>query len=31
VDTYCDKKIDEMVFDLYNLNDEERKIVLGSN
>ncbi|MDD2565212.1 MAG: TaqI-like C-terminal specificity domain-containing protein [Candidatus Gracilibacteria bacterium] len=25
----CDKEIDEMVFDLYGLNKEERKVVLG--
>lgn len=27
----CDKEIDEMVFDLYGLNEEERKVVLGGN
>ncbi|MCK9271954.1 BREX-1 system adenine-specific DNA-methyltransferase PglX [Candidatus Gracilibacteria bacterium] len=27
----CDKKIDEMVFDLYGLDEEERKVVLGNN
>lgn len=26
----CDKKIDNMVFDLYGLDEEERKVVLGS-
>jgi hypothetical protein len=26
----CDKEIDNMVFDLYGLNEEERKVVLGS-
>lgn len=26
----CDKEIDEMVFDLYGLNEEEREVVLGS-
>jgi hypothetical protein len=24
-----DKEIDEMVFDLYGLNEEERKVILG--
>lgn len=27
----CDKEIDEMVFDLYELDENERKIVLGIN
>lgn len=27
----CDKEIDEMVFDLYGLSEEERKVVLGIN
>jgi len=27
----CDKEIDEMVFDLYGLSEEERKVVLESN
>ncbi len=26
----CDKEIDEMVFDLYGLDEEERKVVLGN-
>lgn len=26
----CDKEIDEMVFDLYGLSEEEREVVLGS-
>lgn len=27
----CDKEIDEMVFDLYELSEEERRVVLGIN
>lgn len=27
----CDREIDEMVFDLYGLDEEERRVVLGSN
>ena len=27
----CDREIDDMVFDLYGLDDSERKIVLESN
>jgi hypothetical protein len=26
----CDKEIDEMVFDLYGLSDEEREVVINS-
>lgn len=26
----CDKEIDNMVFDLYGLDEEERNVVLGS-
>ena len=27
----CDMEIDDMVFDLYGLNEEEREVILGSN
>jgi len=27
----CDKEIDEMVFDLYGLDESERKIILENN